>query len=43
MESSADVIGADIVEVIPLPSMPITEFTAAKLAYKMLSYAFYEK
>lgn len=43
MESSADVIGADIVEVIPLPGMPITEFTAAKLAYKMLSYAFYEK
>lgn len=31
-----NVIGFDIVEVIPVPPLHITEFTAAKLAYKMM-------
>lgn len=32
------VVGADIVETLPIPNNPITEFVAAKLAYKMISY-----
>jgi len=32
------VVGFDIVEVIPVPPLHITEFTAAKLAYKMIGY-----
>ncbi len=32
------VVAADIVEVIPLPGQVITEFLAARLAYKIISY-----
>lgn len=32
------IISADIVEVIPNPSAPITEFLAARLAYKIIAY-----
>ena len=31
------IVGADVVEVIPLPSQSTTEFLAAKLAYKLIS------
>lgn len=34
------IVGSDIVEVIPLPGSEISEFTAARLAYKILSYVF---
>jgi len=33
------IVGADIVEVMPIPPNHITEFTAARLAYKMIAYA----
>ncbi len=33
------IVAADIVEVIPLPGQVVTEFLAAKLAYKVISYA----
>ncbi len=33
------IVAADIVEVLPLPGQVITEFLAAKLAYKIISYA----
>jgi agmatinase len=33
-----NVVGADIVEVRPLPSNPLTEFTAARLACKIIAY-----
>lgn len=32
------IVAADIVEVIPLPGQVVTEFLAAKLAYKIISY-----
>ncbi|MFH1109875.1 MAG: agmatinase family protein [Planctomycetota bacterium] len=32
------VVGADIVEVMPLPGQAVTEFLAARLAYKLISY-----
>jgi len=33
------IVGADIVEVRPIPPNHITEFTAARLAYKIITYA----
>lgn len=33
------IVAADIVEVIPLPGQAVTEFLAAKLAYKIISHA----
>ena len=33
------IVAADIVEVIPLPGQVVTEFLAARLAYKVISYA----
>ena len=33
-----NIVAADIVEVLPLPGQVITEFLAAKLAYKIISY-----
>jgi agmatinase len=33
-----DIIGADIVEVAPLPGQALTEYAAAQLAYDILSY-----
>ncbi|MDO9541726.1 MAG: agmatinase [Kiritimatiellia bacterium] len=35
------VIAADIVEVIPLPNTPVCEYTAAKLALKLMTYSNY--
>jgi agmatinase len=32
------VVGADVVEVMPLPGQAVTEFLAARLTYKLLSY-----
>jgi len=32
------VVGADIVEVMPIPGQAVTEFLAAKLAYKLMGY-----
>ena len=32
------VVGFDVVEVMPVPPLQITEFTAAKLVYKMIGY-----
>lgn len=32
------VVGADIVEVMPIPGAAVTEFLAAKLAYKLMGY-----
>lgn len=32
------VVGADIVEVMPIPGQAVTEFLAARLAYKLLGY-----
>ncbi|MFQ5414032.1 MAG: agmatinase [Phycisphaerae bacterium] len=32
------VVGADIVEVLPLPGQVVTEFLAARLAYKLICY-----
>ncbi len=32
------VVGADIVEVMPIPHQAVTEFLAARLAYKLMSY-----
>jgi agmatinase len=43
LESSANVIGADVVETIPLDQVPITEVNAAKLAFKAISYYFYRR
>ena len=34
-----NIVAADIVEVIPVPGQVITEFLAARLAYKIISYA----
>lgn len=33
------IVGADIVELAPIPGMHACEFTAAKLAYRLMSYA----
>ncbi len=33
-----EIVGADIVEVIPIPGQVVTEFLAARLAYKLMSY-----
>jgi len=32
------IVGADIVEVIPLPGQAVTEYLAARLAYKIMAY-----
>lgn len=32
------IVGADIVEVLPIPGQAVTEFLAARLAYKLLCY-----
>ena len=32
------IVGADIVEVCPIPGQVITEFLAARLAYKLMCY-----
>jgi agmatinase len=32
------VVGADIVEVMPVPGQVVTEFLAARLAYKLMAY-----
>jgi len=32
------VVGADIVEVMPIPGQAVTEFLAAKLIYKLIAY-----
>lgn len=32
------IVGADIVEVMPIPGQAVTEFLAAKLAYKLIGY-----
>jgi agmatinase len=32
------VVGADIVEVMPIPGQAVTEFLAARLAYKLMGY-----
>jgi agmatinase len=41
LESAADVFGADVVETIPLKEVPVSEFNAAKLAFKVVSYKFF--
>ena len=33
-----NVVGADVVEVMPIPGQAVTEFLAAKLAYKLICY-----
>ncbi len=33
-----EVVGADIVEVVPIPGQKVSEFLAARLAYKMIAY-----
>lgn len=38
---SADVIGADIVELMPVESMLASQVTAAKLAWRMISWKFF--
>jgi agmatinase len=34
------VIGADVVECLPLPGNPMSEFLAARLAYKLIGYRY---
>ena len=41
LESSAQLIGIDVVETIPLRDIPTAEMIAAKLAFKALSYSFF--
>jgi agmatinase len=36
---AGNIVGADIVELAPIPGLHACEFTAAKLAYKLLGYA----
>lgn len=36
--SEKNVVGADIVEVLPIPGQAVTEFLAARLAYKLMAY-----
>ena len=33
-----NVVAADIVEVMPIPGQAVTEFLAARLAYKLICY-----
>ncbi len=33
-----NVVAADVVEVMPLPGQVVTEFLAARLAYKLMTY-----
>jgi agmatinase len=33
-----NVLGADIVEIKPVPGQTVTEFLAARLAYKLIAY-----
>ena len=33
------IVGADLVELAPLPGLHACDYTAAHLAYKMMSYA----
>ena len=40
--ASGTIVGADIVELAPIPGLHACEFTAAKLAYKLLGYALSE-
>jgi agmatinase len=35
------VVAADIVELAPIPGMPASDFTVAKLAYKLIGYRFH--
>jgi agmatinase len=37
--SAGTIVGGDIVELAPIPGFHACEFTAAKLAYKLLAYA----
>ena len=37
------VVAADVVEVMPLPGQVVTEFLAARLIYKLISYIEYER
>lgn len=37
----ARLVGADIVELAPLPGQPAGDFLAAKLAYKLIGYSFF--
>ena len=39
-ESEADVFGADVVEVAPMPQSQVNEMVAAKLGFKILGYRF---
>ena len=39
-ESSAELLGADIVETAPMPQTQINEMVAAKLGFKILGYCF---
>lgn len=39
-ESRADVFGADVVEVAPMPNTQVNEMVAAKLGFKILGYKF---
>ncbi len=32
------IVGVDIVEVMPIPGQAVTEFLAARLAYKLICY-----
>jgi len=32
------IVGADVTEVMPLPGQTVTEFLAARLIYKLISY-----
>ncbi|MFQ5495146.1 MAG: agmatinase [Phycisphaerae bacterium] len=36
------IVGADIVEVLPIPGQVVTEFLAARLAYKLMAYIQHE-
>ncbi|HUU00258.1 MAG TPA: agmatinase [Myxococcota bacterium] len=38
--SRRDVVGADVVECLPLPGQHVTEFIAARLIYKLFAYHF---
>eukprot|EP01059_Diplonema_ambulator_P008961 TRINITY_DN18739_c0_g1_i1.p3 TRINITY_DN18739_c0_g1~~TRINITY_DN18739_c0_g1_i1.p3 ORF type:complete len:328 (+),score=-40.12 TRINITY_DN18739_c0_g1_i1:2553-3536(+) len=40
---SKQIVGADVNELAPIADMPAYDFVAAKLVYKMLSYAFLNK
>lgn len=37
------IVGADIVELAPLPGQPAADFLAAKLGYKLIGYSFFGK